>query len=511
TSINNIFSSAYFSYENAVEAIESMLAEGTYRPQADLDNVSDVVRRDFAERIYFTNREIEDKEYRIVTSELPTTAPEAEAQIFNSMSDTNTVREYSERTQRLADRFAVDNSVIRFELEGRRAPELAADLADYLAPRRAFTAREGFTFAPRYFVPDNMVDRLTRNLYYTTKFKIVEEYEKNKSVKALADYLKNNYGVSGSSSSTGYSYSTDSRGFSYWYNDGMRTPDTQREILFITYPELAARTAELISNNEYITEQDVQNYIRSLTSNVENYWRHSHITYANQDDVDARYQDDLAVLRSYNVDTDALVEGVKAKLAEERASENEIPEEVTAEVIEEQPADVQPDVADTAEPIIIEADDAPEMTPEEAESEELSQDDLIAFANQVAETAAEEAPAPENEQLSFFNFIAPAEKPEPTKYFILFQINGRTVVPLIREYRDSAVDWDGIEKNEGYVYGRYGENKTNAQYDLARIRALKARGDFDEDYYMSLIPSALQEQYKEKVANRHLPIIYTVD
>ena len=514
TSTDNMFASAFFSYENAAESIARMLSEGTYRPQADLDKTYDAIRRDLASRIYFTNREIEDKEYSIVTSDLSWSAPEAEEQIYSSMSDLNTVREYGERTQRLADRFAVDNSVVRFDLEGRRAPELAAALADYIIPRRTFTAKEGFEFAPRYFVPNNMVDRLTRNLYYTTKFKIVEEYERNKSVKPIADYLKGNFGITGSSSSTGYSYFADSKGIEYWYNDGMRMPDTQREILLVTYPELAARTAELIENSEYITADDTQSYIRGLTEDVRLYWTWKDVTYtdlSNRPGAEETYLNKIETLKGYGIDTDALIERVKAELAEERASENEIPEEVTAEVIEEQPADVQPDVADTAEPIIIEADEAPEMTPEEAESEELSQDDLIAFANQVAETAAEEAPAPENEQLSFFNFAAPAEKPEPTKYFILFQLNGRTVAPLIREYKDSAVDWDGIAKNEGYVYGRYGENKTNAQNELARIRALKARGEFDEDYYMSLIPSALQEQYKEKVANRHLPIIYTVD
>ena len=506
TSSDNMYSSAYFTYEDAAVTIERLLNEGTYRPQADLDNASDEIRRNLAQSIYYLNREIEVQDYRIVTSDLSRSAVDAEEQIYNSMADKNTVREYRNRVQRLAEQFVLDESIVRFELEGRRAPELAADIADYLIPRKTFTAQEGFTFKPRYFVPDNFVKRFSKGFYFTTKFRIADDYNQNGSVKSVAELLKDSYGWSGSSSATGYSYNADSKGIVCYYIDGMKTPDEQREELYITYPELAKQTVSLLQSNSYITQEDIAKYIDNLTDKVYDYWRHAHIKYANQDEVDAFYQKDLAILRSYDVDTDALIERVKADIAAEDENEDIIVEDVVETAQSAGNAAVS-----NNEPIIVEADEAPEMTPEEAEGEEISQDDLIAYANQVAKNAVVEEPAPENEQLSFFNFSAPSEKPEPTKYFILFKINGRTVVPLIKEYKDSEVDWDGIEKNEGYVYAKYGEKKANAQFDLARIRVLKDRGEFDEDYYMSLIPSPLQEQYKEKVANRHLPIIYSVD
>ncbi len=90
------------------------------------------------------------------------------------------------------------------------------------------------------------------------KFRIFDKYNENPSEKAFADFLKKEYGIGGYSLLSGDTQSHDAKGIKM----SLRDENGERlEQKFLKWPEVAVRIADLIDDDNYLTEQEKKEYI----------------------------------------------------------------------------------------------------------------------------------------------------------------------------------------------------------------------------------------------------------
>jgi N12 class adenine-specific DNA methylase/primase-polymerase (primpol)-like protein len=90
------------------------------------------------------------------------------------------------------------------------------------------------------------------------KFRIFDKYNENPSTNAFADFLKKEYGIGGYGRWDGDNQTHNAKGIK------MSLRGEQGETLeekFLKWPEVAVRIADLIDDDNYLTEQEKKNYI----------------------------------------------------------------------------------------------------------------------------------------------------------------------------------------------------------------------------------------------------------
>lgn len=139
-------------------------------------------------------------------------------------------------------------------------------LKDLKASRRNFITNPDFEFTPKFFITEDEKDRLLTmgNGIVGGKFRIEKFFKAEHTAKEKADFLKNEYGTGGSGRS-GYFTFHDSKGLRF-KKDALSENDCE---IHMNWNEIAKRIDVLIAEDKYITQSEIDEYIRDAKRTVE--------------------------------------------------------------------------------------------------------------------------------------------------------------------------------------------------------------------------------------------------
>lgn len=516
--VGNIYSTAYYTYEDAANAIERMLNNGNYCSQEVLDTAFEKEIQNLSETLWFIEQDIDYDVYSgsVISRESYRKGfPDSTEEIKNNiLKKGDKYREYLTNLRQLVSDYSHDRDIMRFHFH---KPDIVLQRLESIGwERNTFKTAPDFEFKKELFISDREIDQYFLSQGAVVKMDFDAFFEGNSDIADRAKHIKETYGISGGTYKNGF-VDKDSKGIHFNYRQ------YYDEDVVLTYTDAAKRIERLRKKHQYIVDKDIQEHIRYLKSEVYHYHRDHNLPYINREFIDKRYAEQISKLKEYGIDTDELVEQVKARIDAEtdttienlnEQEKNAVVEGTTpaAETAEEQNLTI-PDT------VFIEQEQEEEHTAlyadmsKDSTDEEASTDDLVTYANQIAEEAAEEETI-ENEQLSFFSFTAPPKITVEKKCCVLLSRSEDKVKAAVHEFLSTE---DEIKPNSpylnSYVYGGIFslEYKDTVKKRAAKINNAVKKDEFDIDYYLSLIPSPVQDMYKRRVAERHLSLVYDVE
>lgn len=259
-SAHNLLSGVSITWEQAAERIGELLSEGRYAEQEILKSAEPYTRHELADKLWCLHQDC-NVEYFIPDYFFNGNFVEDTAKIAEALQGEKPVKEFIEGLTDLIRRYNADRNVLRFHFHN--LPETLEKLKDRLLPRERFFAAPDYSFKPKFFITEDETDRMLcmGSGVSGGKFRIQKYFKEHHSQKERIDFLKKEYGIGGSGRS---SYNTwhDSKGIVF-KKGSIINPDAQ---VTINWNEAANRIARLISQNRYITQEEIDSNTRETKS-----------------------------------------------------------------------------------------------------------------------------------------------------------------------------------------------------------------------------------------------------
>ncbi len=249
---HNRLSSISMTWEQTAERISELLSEGRFATQDILDNAEPQARTYLAYKLCYLHQDVEIP-YFIPFEMFQGGFPASTQRISDALTDKDTISEYITGMEELIRLYAEDKNVLRFHFH--KMPDILEELKDLQLKRLHFKAEPSFMVAHKHFITEDEKDKLIAggSGMEGGKFRIAEFFSKPHSQKEKIDFLKNEYGTGGVGRS-GYDEFHDAKGI-VLKKGGLMNPDAQT---MMKWNEVADRIDRLISQNRYITEDDIK-------------------------------------------------------------------------------------------------------------------------------------------------------------------------------------------------------------------------------------------------------------
>ena len=258
----------HLSWEQVSEKISALLDKGEYCSQDIIDRAAELEMTDIADKLCMLERDVRydyKREFFIPKEMFKSGFPENIERIKASMLDKNTLQKYIEGMTEFVDWFEKSQKKNRYRYTYK---ELLRQLKDLQIPRKEFIANADFKFEPKFFITEDEKDRLltTGSGIVGGKFRIEKFFKAEHIAKEKADFVKNEYGTGGTGRS-GFSTWHDSKGL-FFRKDALSENDCE---VFMKWGEIAKRVDVLIAEDKYITQSEIDKYIRDAKHTVEHH------------------------------------------------------------------------------------------------------------------------------------------------------------------------------------------------------------------------------------------------
>ena len=259
----------HLSWEQVYEKISSLLDKGEYCSQDIIDRAAELEMTDIAGELWYIHQDLSDdydREYFIPKDFFAGGFPDSTEKIKISMTDENTLQKYIDGLSDFIGQYEENRNIMRYHFHNLK--ETLQQLNDLKIPRKEFIANADFKFEPKFFITEDEKDRLltTGSGIVGGKFRIEKFFKAEHTAKEKADFLKNEYGIGGSGHS-GFSTWHDAKGLKYT-KDALSSNDCE---ILMKWNEAAKRIDVLIAEDKYITQSEIDEYIRDAKRTVENH------------------------------------------------------------------------------------------------------------------------------------------------------------------------------------------------------------------------------------------------
>lgn len=259
----------HLSWEQVSEKISALLDKGEYCSQDIIDRAAELEMTDIAGELWYIHQDLSDdydKEYFIPKDFFAGGFPDSTERIKISMTDENILQKYIDGLSDFIGQYEENRNIMRYHFHNLK--ETLQRLNDLKIPRKEFIANADFKFEPKFFITEDEKDRLltTGSGVEGGKFRIEKFFKAEHTAKEKADFLKNEYGIGGSGRS-GYLTFHDSKGLRF-KKDALSENDCE---VLMKWNEAAKRIDILISENKYITQSEIDEYIRDAKRTVEHH------------------------------------------------------------------------------------------------------------------------------------------------------------------------------------------------------------------------------------------------
>ncbi len=252
-------SAQVISWEDAAERIGQLMQDGKYASNVELVEAEGHERMKLSHQLWYLRGDLSDeaREQNVLSilQEYRTGGfPDATARLAEDLKDLAFRKRLAAEYSAYLEAYKEDRGIMRFHYH--KPHEIWNKLKDLDLPRREYTSDMAEVAKVGMFITDDEIDAtLTRGSSVEGgKGRIYEYFTGAHSSKEKADFLKNEYGQSGSS------HALSGRGWRDSSGKGMRLQKPDCADVELNWNKVAARFDNIIRNGRYFTPEEKAKY-----------------------------------------------------------------------------------------------------------------------------------------------------------------------------------------------------------------------------------------------------------
>lgn len=258
---NNALLRESLSWTEMDERIETLLQEGTYLSQTELEKAKAFELLDISKRLLYICSDIdhdneENRKYLPIINGIQRISggyPVWEKELPKLLAEEASAQAIYEEFQTFAKAYAENRDILRFHYH--RVGELERDLELLTLPKKEFTARQDFQRQCQKFISENEVEKVISGGSSISggKFRIYSYFSYPHSLQEKANFLKNEYGTGGVGYQ-GFSENHDAKGIEIEKSyDGIAY-----DRRFLKWTDVAKIVESLVAFNKYMTPKQLE-------------------------------------------------------------------------------------------------------------------------------------------------------------------------------------------------------------------------------------------------------------
>ena len=251
---------AFLSWEDVSNRIHELLRQGEYTPQAVLDAARQNALQEHAQTLAYMERDLADGVAEAVFQDTEIFRggfPELTDRLAGFLDDTDFLTDLNERLSALGEAYVEDKDLMRMHFY--KPDKVAALFQQFAKPYQNFAARDGFHWNEykKFITEDEINAYFTRGSNYSdSRLAIYSFFLNHEDKKERADFLKDHYGIGGSSHALCGADDShedhDSRGIAL-ERGPYGNPDAS---VHLNWNQAAGRIDQLIRDSEYLKPAD---------------------------------------------------------------------------------------------------------------------------------------------------------------------------------------------------------------------------------------------------------------
>ena len=260
TAKGGTIANASLSWEDVNNRIHELLRQGEYAPQAVLDAARQNALQEHAQTLAYMERDLADGVAEAVFQDTEIFRggfPELTDRLAGLLDDTDFLTDLNERLSALGEAYAEDKDLMRMHFY--KPDKVAALFQQFAKPYQNYSARDGFHWNEykRFITEDEINGYFTRGSNYSdSRLAIYSFFLNHEDKKERADFLKEHYGIGGSShalcGADDSHENHDGRGISL-ERGSYGNPDAS---VHLNWNQAAGRIDRLIRDSEYLKPAD---------------------------------------------------------------------------------------------------------------------------------------------------------------------------------------------------------------------------------------------------------------
>lgn len=257
---DRILDKAFLSWEEVSGRIHQLLKQGEYAPQVVLDAARGNALEEHAEALVYMKRDMAEGVAELVFEDTEVFRggfPDTVEHISGLLGQPEYLADLNERLEGLAEAYAEDRELMRFHYY--RPDKVLAQFQKFAKEAVPYQAREGFAWEehPVFITQDEIDSFLSAGGPYSDgRISTYAFFIQDKSDKEKADFLKERYGIGGSS----HALSGADNSHADYNGKGLKlergsygNPDAS---VLLKWPKVAKRVQYLIENDKYLKAGD---------------------------------------------------------------------------------------------------------------------------------------------------------------------------------------------------------------------------------------------------------------
>ena len=251
---------AFLSWEDVSNRIHELLRQGEYAPQAVLDAARQNALQEHAQTLAYMERDLADGVAEAVFQDTEIFRggfPELTDRLAGLLDDADFLTDLNDRLSALGEAYAEDKDLMRMHFY--KPDKVAALFQQFAKPYQNYSARDGFHWNEykRFITEDEINGYFTRGSNYSdSRLAIYSFFLNHEDKKERADFLKDHYGIGGSSHALCGADDSheehDGRGISL-ERGPYGNPDAS---VHLNWNQAAGRIDQLIRDSEYLKPVD---------------------------------------------------------------------------------------------------------------------------------------------------------------------------------------------------------------------------------------------------------------
>ena len=260
TAKGGTIANAFLSWEDVSNRIYELLRQGEYAPQAVLDAARQNALQEHAQTLAYMERDLADGVAEAVFQDTEIFRggfPELTDRLAGLLDDTDFLTDLNERLSALGEAYVEDKDLMRMHFY--KPDKVAALFQQFAKPYQNYAAREGFHWNEykKFITEDEINAYFTRGSNYSdSRLAIYSFFLNHEDKKERADFLKDHYGIGGSSHALCGADDShedhDGRGIAL-ERGAYGNPDAS---VHLNWNQAAGRIDRLIRDSEYLKPAD---------------------------------------------------------------------------------------------------------------------------------------------------------------------------------------------------------------------------------------------------------------
>ena len=274
------------SWETAAERIGQLMDAGQYATNVEVVEAESYERTQMAETLWYLHRDLSEEAhergYLASLSDYRGGFPNATASLSGALQSPDFLRKISNEFADFLAAYSEDRSLMRFHYH--KIPVIGKQLADLSLPRREYASDMAEPPSIGMFITEDEIDAtLTRGSNVEGgKGRIYTYFTEGHSIKDKVAFLKNEYGIGGSSHAVSRSGWEDHSG------KGIRLQKSFCADVELNWNKVASRFENIIRNGRYFTPEEKARYDEMKTREwqfAQNYNAYTDIKHDHPDDI----------------------------------------------------------------------------------------------------------------------------------------------------------------------------------------------------------------------------------